>query len=524
LNIPFFPSLTGDFYVDALRGYGKPSYFGCMSELCIEERERFYSSYAQKLSNNANVFYGTVACCRELYKAWEKGRIDYLEKYDERVCYELRKESSIDVYYPFYYDGRTRMFNICVRGRIMGYKDNYHCYSGILLRLPIESVMSVRWYANVSFKRSYEEERKIIDVVYLRLNDWLSLSYIPHIVGNIYSPNVVVHTLSVYLNLIKLSKAILGIDTSNYLYFHDNFVVPYDMPLELFRKFVELNHSLCNGKLVKALVSGLWKIIFGDYDIPLVIRIYQLEYAFDFSNVEKKYILGAVHYVNSRRTILDVPKESKALKLEEKINEDYYNEDYRMPKVLSILTVSPSRQLKNYTKAFTEDGRTVERVEFIKSKAVDVNEFDLIEYIAGDSYIVKAYQDVIMVIRNGEGAKYISSLFKDLLRCKENCSIHEALLLEAFLSGIVRGKRIYSEIVDYYVEDGILRKVGRGRNSKYVLNYENPKVVEIVNKLAEYLHIEDLQNRIEEAMNYLREYRRRKREKKQKEKTNNGKD
>lgn len=374
------------------------------------------NGYFEKWTENAFRLYRSLDCVKRLLKLGVKP-----EDITKDKCVDVRRYGVSD-----YYD--ISFVRVANKFQIGKYYFN------------VDVVKNVKF---LSYAVVHGDKVRYEKVIYVPYSDFLRVLIKPYLEG------FVPHMIRVFYNPLIEAKRLLKIDNSGYEFIHENFVNP-----EHYNDIVEVNHRLVNDiSRLKEFVRNEWIKWFGD-DIPIVVKVTQVEYSVDVF-IDKLRLVNALRFVGAKSKTVKVDYDTKNIATWTDLGVKYY------------LTVKKGFQLKVYTKALRKsDGKMLNRVEFTMRVNKCVENFDVSDVINND--FIDVYNILKLALMNREAVNEIKEFLKPF--AIKDSEEHYAFLLDLFVNGQVKGSGYYRDIAKMYKKKGLIKIVGRGRNSKYVLN------------------------------------------------------
>ena len=334
-------------------------------------------------------------------------------------------------------------------------------------RLKPGQVGSVRLveYTRIVGNRAFLEK-----AIYMELAPWLRIMVKPYLSG--FVPPLV----RLFYNPLIKAKHAMGLGDFGYEHEHDNYIDPGQVDLA---KFIELNHKYAFDRGLVDLVHRIWRMWF-NRDDELRVKVSQVELAYD-SKIPKIRLAYAFHFIGGR---------VKVIRSEVAPGLDWDDAGLKY-----YITIKKGLQVKLYTKAWSSQG-ALNRLEFTIGLNEDLDNLDAGSLIR-HSGLVEAYLALKKALLDEGGADRIRRLIMPFIDCRSDCDRHYAFWLDLLLSGQVKGSRYYSDIAKLYRRKGLIKVVGRGRNSVYVLDSSLASLSEEVRKALGASFIELIPHAVE---------------------------
>jgi len=414
-----------EFLVDRVWIKAYPWFFRCIriDPLCRQRYEEWKQN-ADMLTLYAFRLYRTLDCVR---LAKRKGYD--VRDLDKKKCLEVRRYGEQD-----YWD-----FEVTEGGDVVV------DVNGERIEFKASVVDSVRL---IQYPRRVGDRIVLDKYIYLMYNDWLRVAVRPYAMG--FEPPL----LRVFVNAIERTREEFKVELpEGWHYVHGNWI-----PLEaLTEDVIRRNHELAFDPWLKEFIRTEWRKWFLE-DIELAIRISQVEIARDVT-LSKDVLMLAMHGVGG--PVRTLKHDVRGLREIEYHETDIGNKYY--------ITVRKGLQVKVYTKAIGH-GVVLNRLEYTVSLRED---FDVVKPEDVFARVGEVHEQLVKALLGGVPAvvEQIREKLKPLVHCnRRGCDMHYAFLFDLFLTGCIKGSRVYSKVVQTYKQYGLVKTKGRGRNAVVCLN------------------------------------------------------
>ena len=448
-----------------------------------EKRKSLIRDFEDKYSENGWAFYRTLNLFRLASRKMKRDIMDVVKSYlggelklDDLLSYV--KYGNYETIRPLTYFGRD-WFGKFLPVDYIAYIDNY----GVTLDM-FESVEVIER----PLERGYDKF-----VYFAVVSDFFRVMYRPFFIG-VMPPviRILVNATRYALRMLEFYGKLNNELYEKSRYVHGNWYIEESGDRDMFMQY---NRYIFEYDF-RRIALHLWKWIFGIENITeddVVVKVTQVEYTYD-GFFDKFELLDVMR---------QLPGKSKTFSYSNSNKMDYVT--WSSDAVAKFyVTMSNGVQVKTYSKAALPDGRVLNRIEFTvstrKAKLSDVT-LDVIK-----DFLVTYVNDINAMSRlvsSDVRTKVIALVDSLIPEGVQNRDEHREFLLNLFLFGSIEGSRRYNNLAEYYKRQGIIKVIGRGKASRYVLNPAymaiHERLMEIFNELG--LSLKDVKLEIENHKN-----------------------